>query len=57
MQFHYRLIVHQKSSNYSRKLYNFFMILDRILNDNEITCNRRIVLGHDIYNWQSNELD
>jgi hypothetical protein len=38
MQFHYRLIVHQRSSNYNRcKLYKILMILDEILNYNEIT--------------------
>jgi hypothetical protein len=38
MQFHYRLIVHQRSLNYNRyKLYKILMVLDEISNNNEIT--------------------
>jgi hypothetical protein len=35
MQFHYRLIVHQRPSNYNRyKLYKILMVLDGVSNNN-----------------------
>jgi hypothetical protein len=38
MQFHYCLIVHQRSSNYNYcKLYKILMVLNGLSNDNKIT--------------------
>jgi hypothetical protein len=38
IQYHYRLIVHQKLSNYNRcKLYKILIVLDEISNNNQIT--------------------
>jgi hypothetical protein len=34
IQFHCRLVVHQRPSNYNCKLYKILMVLDRISNDN-----------------------
>jgi hypothetical protein len=40
MWFYYRLIVHQRSSNYNRcKLYKIMMVLDGVSNDNKTTWN------------------
>jgi hypothetical protein len=40
IQFYYRLIVHQRPSNYNHyKLYKILMVLDEVSNDNEIALN------------------